>query len=147
MKLLLQLAYFIIVLLPINAMAAGLTPLTVEHKGRMHTLQVEVADTPEEHEQGLMFRTSLPKNEGMLFLFEKPRPVTMWMKNTPLSLDILFIGEGGSIVNIAEKAVPMSLTPIPAKEPVIAVLEINGGMAKRLGIAAGDTVKHEALQP
>ena len=115
--------------------------------GGEHRFTVELASTPEERAQGLMFRKALAPDAGMLFDFKELGPVAMWMKNTVIPLDMLFIGRDGRIVRIAERTVPLSLTPIPSGEPVLAVLELNSGTAARLGVRPGDRVVHPILQP
>ena len=114
--------------------------LTIESAGRLHKFHVEVATTPAQLEQGLMFRRTLAPNAGMLFDFKTPSPVSMWMKNTFIPLDMLFIDPKGRIINIAERTVPHSLDPVSAAAPARAVLELNGGTASRLGIRPGDRV-------
>ncbi|MBB5685612.1 DUF192 domain-containing protein [Sphingobium boeckii] len=104
------------------------------------TFRVEVARTTEAQAQGLMYRTELPEDGGMLFPSETPEPRTFWMKNTVIPLDIIFIRADGRIARIAEETVPQSLEPVPSLEPVTAVLEIAGGKSAALGIAAGDRV-------
>lgn len=104
------------------------------------TLRVEHAFTEDERARGLMHRRELAANAGMLFDFQKTRPVFMWMKNTPLSLDMLFIDEKGRILSIARKTTPFSERIIPSGPPVRYVLEINGGEAERRGIVVGDQV-------
>lgn len=104
----------------------------------------EVAGDPASQERGLMFRTKLAPNGGMLFDFHKPSPQTFWMKNTILPLDMIFIRADGTISSIARDATPYSETPIPSYEPVRAVLEINGGRAAALGIERGQRV-HNAI--
>ena len=89
-----------------------------------------------------MHRTDLAEDQGMLFDFETPQPVSMWMKNTSLSLDMLFIAESGRIVRIERETIPFSLRSIPSGRPVRGVLEILGGTAKRLNIRVGDHVLH-----
>lgn len=107
-----------------------------------YDFSVELAVTPEQREQGLQGRRTLALGTGMLFDFKNSRPVYMWMKNTFISLDMLFIDAGGRVVNIAESTVPMSLATISSNGPVRAVFEINGGIARRLGIKPGDQVIH-----
>jgi uncharacterized protein len=102
-------------------------------------VQAEIVDTPETIQRGLMFRKSLGPNEGMLFVFEQAGFYPFWMKNTLIPLDILFIRADGTVVRISN-AVPMSLDPLPAGEPIAAVLEIRGGRAAELGIKEGDVV-------
>jgi len=105
-------------------------------------VEVEVARTVKEREHGLMNRKEMAKNHGMLFLFGLEEPVAMWMKDTVLPLDMLFIARDGRIVHIAERTVPFSLATISSGEPVLAVLELNSGTASRLKIKAGDRVIH-----
>ena len=122
--------------------AAGLEqiPLTISSRGRNHRFVVEVAATPEEQAYGLMNRSSLAPDRGMIFPMDPPRDARFWMKNTLIPLDIIFIRPDGTIANIAANTVPMSLDPVPSEGPVKAVLEIAGGRAAELGIAPGDTV-------
>ena len=103
---------------------------------------VEIAITPEQRSQGLMFRTELAANAGMLFQYGEPQIINMWMSNTLIPLDMIFIGSDGRIVSIAERTVPQSLTIIPSEAPAIAVLEVPGGTADRLGIGPIDVVIH-----
>jgi uncharacterized membrane protein (UPF0127 family) len=101
---------------------------------------IEIAETPQQQEQGLMFRRSLPANAGMLFDFGSTEPAAFWMKNTLIPLDMLFIAADGKIADIHERAVPLSEATIYSKVPVRAVLELNGGTVSRLGIHLGDVV-------
>jgi uncharacterized membrane protein (UPF0127 family) len=101
---------------------------------------VEIAETPAQMEQGLMFRRSLAPDAGMLFDFKQPTVATMWMRNTLIPLDMLFVDQHGLIVNIAQRAVPESDQTIAAAAPVRVVIELNGGTAERLGIQPGDRV-------
>ena len=94
-----------------------------------------------------MFREQLAPDAGMLFILPAPQTMSMWMKNTLIPLDMVFIGMDGRIVNVHERAVPHSLDTISSAGPVKGVLEIGGGMASKLGIRAGDRVVHEAFQP
>ena len=119
--------------------------LTIKSTNGTHAFQVESAKTEAEQARGLMFRTDLKPDGGMLFWPYPPAggaPVVanFWMKNTPSSLDILYIRADGTIARIAENTVPFSETPIPSGEPVGAVLELMGGRAAELGIAEGDLV-------
>src|ERR1700745_373144 len=116
--------------------------LTIISATGRHRFNVEVAQTPEQMEQGLMFRRSLAPDAGMLFDYKAPTVATMWMRNTLIPLDMLFVEAKGRIVNIRERAVPQSLDVIAALAPVRAVIELNGGTAARLGIAPGDRVEH-----
>lgn len=126
----------------------GLTAVTVTGAGGAHVFRVEHARTSEEQAKGLMFRTDIPRDGGMLFApypaSGGPRVATFWMKDTPRPLDIVFIRADGTIARIAENAVPGSETMVSSNEPVAAVLEINGGRATELGIAEGDRVRWTA---
>ena len=117
--------------------------LTVESAGAEHVFAIEIADSFEETSQGLMFRESIPKDYGMLFDFGTPREPQMWMKNTLIPLDMLFLDENGVIVAIAENAQPHSLRRISPGMPVKAVFEVNGGLTTELEIAPGDIIRHE----
>ncbi|MCV6596158.1 MAG: DUF192 domain-containing protein [Mangrovicoccus sp.] len=108
---------------------------------------VELADTHAERAQGLMFRQELPRNAGMLFVYERPQPVAFWMRNTPLPLDLIFFDERGEVIRIHHQAIPYDETPIPGGGPVLAVLEINGGLAKTYGFAPGDEIQHPSFDP
>jgi uncharacterized membrane protein (UPF0127 family) len=122
------------------ARAAELQTLEIASKTGVHAFQVEMAITPEEKEHGLMFRRELPEGQGMLFDFQFDQNVAFWMKNTYIPLDMLFIRADGRILRIAENTEPLSERNIPSGGPVRAVLEVIGGTAKKLGIAAGDRV-------
>ncbi|WP_420348461.1 DUF192 domain-containing protein [Pelagibius sp.] len=114
--------------------------------GGRHVFEVEMAVSPDQRSQGLMFRHSMAATAGMLFLFERPEPRAMWMKNTLIPLDMLFIDEGGVIVRIQERTVPFSLQAISSGQDVIAVLELNAGTSSRLSIKPGDRVVHSAFE-
>jgi len=129
-----------------TAPLSKIEPLTIATEGDASLFTVEIADTDALRARGLMFRQRLPADRGMLFDFGKPRPAAMWMKNTYISLDMLFIRADGTIAYIAENTKPRSLDVIGISEPVLAVLELAGGTAKRLGIRAGDTVYHRLFQ-
>ena len=107
--------------------------------------EVWMADTPARQQQGLMFVRSLPPLRGMLFVHENPRPMTMWMKNTYIPLDMVVIDAKGRIQEIVENATPHSLDTIRSKLPARAVLEIGGGEARRLGLKVGQQVRHPAF--
>ena len=115
-------------------------PLTITTAKGMHTFRVEVAKTDEEQAKGLMFRTQLGPNEGMIFPREPVDVPSFWMKNTPLPLDIIFIGTDRRVLNVAANTVPYSLTPVGAVGMSSAVLEIPGGRAAALGIGPGAKV-------
>lgn len=119
--------------------------LTIETAGEAHRFTVELAVTPEQRGQGLMYRERLPAEAGMLFLYPAEQMISMWMKNTLIPLDMLFIAEDGRIVHIAERAIPGSLATISSGQPARAVLELNGGTAARLNIAPGDRVLYETF--
>lgn len=114
--------------------------LTIISATGPHRFKVELAETPSQMTQGLMFRTSLAPDAGMLFDYKQPTLATMWMHNTLIPLDMLFVDAEGRIVNIHQRAVPQSLDIIAAAAPVRAVIELNGGTASRLGIEPGDRV-------
>jgi len=120
------------------------TRIVVDASSGPAAFQVEVASDDKARERGLMFRTSLAPDAGMLFDFHGEGYRNFWMKNTPLSLDIIFIRADGTISTIAANTVPYSYAGIPSSEPVLAVLEINGGRAAELGIAPGAKV-HAAI--
>ena len=125
------------------AAAQQLESLTIATKaGDRHVFQVEVARTPDLRSQGLMYRKSMPADRGMLFDFERVEPVSMWMKNTYISLDMLFIRPDGTIARIAANTEPLSTRTVSSGEPVLSVLELNAGSAARLGIRPGDRVEH-----
>jgi uncharacterized membrane protein (UPF0127 family) len=116
--------------------------LTIVSATGRHRFKVEIAETPAQMTQGLMFRRSLPPDNGMLFDYKEPTAATMWMRNTLIPLDMLFVDAQGRIVNIHQRAVPESDDVIAAARPVRAVIELNGGTAARLGIEPGDHVIH-----
>ncbi len=119
----------------------------VELKGEFGQISfsVELADTPQERSQGLMFRESMPRGAGMLFVYEYPQRAAFWMKNTLIPLDMLFIEEDGEITHIHENAIPGDLTAIPGGDQVFAVLEINGGLSRQYGISVGDALRHKVF--
>ena len=116
-------------------------PLTVETPQGPHALRVEVALTPREQAQGLMFRTEMGPDEGMLFPREEnPRIASFWMRNTVIGLDLIFIGPDRRVINIAANAEPYSETSLKSDAPAAAVLELNAGRAAELGIVPGAKV-------
>jgi uncharacterized membrane protein (UPF0127 family) len=117
----------------------------VDGKKVRHVFQVWLADTPQRQAQGLMYVRSLPQARGMLFVHAQPQPLSMWMKNTYIPLDMLFIDGRGRIQQIVEQTTPHSLELIRSREPALAVLEIGGGEARRLGLQPGQRVQHPAL--
>jgi uncharacterized membrane protein (UPF0127 family) len=123
--------------------AAGLQQVTlcVTSAAKTHSFTVEAARTSAEQARGLMFRTELADNMGMIFPFPQPRVASFWMKNTVIPLDIIFVRADGTIESIADNTVPYSTTPVVSGEPVSAVLELRGGLATELGIVSGDKVQ------
>ncbi len=114
-------------------------------RGKQEAFQVEVVSKDEDRARGLMGRTSLPERGGMLFVFQTVQSSAFWMKNTLIPLDMIFIDESGKIVKIHSMAVPHSREVIKSGVPVKAGLEINGGMARKLGLKAGDIVHHRVF--
>jgi hypothetical protein len=129
-------------LIPLDAFPQ--TTLEIKSGTQKHTFAIWLAQTPEEQEQGLMFVRDLPENRGMLFLAEQPRVFNMWMKNTYIPLDMVFISKDGRIAKIAEHTVPHSLATISSSVPVAAILEIKGGEAARRALHPGDLVNWAA---
>ncbi|MSO70859.1 MAG: DUF192 domain-containing protein [Alphaproteobacteria bacterium] len=140
-----------LVLLPLAASAQqGLqtfdrTKLDIETKAGKYSFDIELALTPEQQAQGLMYRQKLATDAGMLFLYDHEQPLLMWMANTFIPLDMLFIAADGKIVNIAERTVPHSTVTIGSGALAQAVLELNGGTSARLGIGVGDRVVYAAF--
>lgn len=109
-------------------------------------INAEVARTPAQREKGLMNRDELPEDRGMLFLWEEPLPVTMWMRNTRLSLDMIFIKPSGVVHRIVSNTVPYSEDLISSRGDVLAVLEVQGGLAERIGLRPGHRIHHHAFR-
>ena len=122
-------------------------PLELVTASGTHRFTVEIADTNETRARGLMFRRSLAADRGMLFLYDGPQPVTMWMRNTYISLDMIFITAAGTVHHIARDTEPFSEEIIASNGPVSAVLEVVAGTAQRLGLKPGDRVRHAAFRP
>lgn len=129
------------------AAACGDGAVLVQGEFGQARFAVELADDPAERAQGLMFRESLPTMAGMLFVYERPGPASFWMRNTLIPLDMLFIDETGTVRYVHPEAQPLDETPIFGGNDILAVLEINGGLAARLGIEEGDVVAHPAFDP
>lgn len=119
--------------------------LVIETSTGPKRFKVELAVTPEQEEQGLMYREHLDPDAGMLFVFNDTAPRSFWMKNTLIPLDMLFIAADGHIVDIHERAIPLSEDIIPSQVPARAVLELNGGAVTRLGIRVGDLVRYKSF--
>lgn len=124
------------------ASAADQSTLEIVTKNGVHVFSVELAINDADRQKGLMFRKELPEGQGMLFDFKQDQDVSMWMRNTYIPLDMLFINADGRIRRIAENTTPLSERTIPSGGPVRGVLEVIGGTAKKLGIAPGDRVAH-----
>ena len=128
--------------------AAGCTDSIVEIKSaHAHIrLNVEVADSAEERAIGLMHRESLRYNSGMWFIYETPRTVAFWMRNTHIPLDMIFVDQYGEVQKIHMNAPPMDETPIPGGENIQFVLEVNAGLSERYGLGAGDFIRHPSIK-
>ncbi len=118
----------------------------VTRDGSDHVFEVSVATQPEDRRRGLMFVTELRNDQGMLFDYGGTAVASMWMKNTPMPLDMIFIRADGSISSIARETTPYSRATITSKEPVRGVLELKGGTCRRLGIEPGDRVIHPIFE-
>ena len=137
------------VMLAFSALAAQAqdNQLTLETSTGEYRFNVEVVDTPESRAQGLMFRTELAEDAGMLFDFKEEREVSFWMQNTLIPLDMIFIGADGVVDTIHVNARPQDPTSIPSEVPVQFVLEIPGGRSVEIGLKPGDTVQHDRHAP
>ena len=122
------------------AQAAGRVTIEIVSGTGVHAFNVELASNDAERSRGLMFVKSLPEGQGMLFDFKRDQPVSFWMHNTYIPLDMIFIAGNGRILHIAENAKPLSDDLIPSQYPVRAVLEVIGGTAEKLGLKPGDRV-------
>lgn len=127
------------------AQAVELEPLTLETTSGRHTFMIEIVDNDESRGRGLMFRKELAADYGMLFDFRRMQDTYFWMKNTYVSLDMVFIREDGSIARIARDTQPLSETVIPSREPVRFVLEVVAGTTARIGLKAGDRIIHPRI--
>lgn len=135
-----------VALLPLAA-GATCAPDTVDIRSPSGQARftVEVADDGAERAQGLMFRESMPSSAGMLFVYEAPQRASFWMKNTLIPLDMIFADEAGRVTRVHSNAVPGDTTPIDGGNGVRFVLEINGGLARRMGIAEGAELRHPSI--
>ena len=131
-----------------GAAQAACSPGTLELRGPSgnQRFTVEVVDTPAEQAQGLMFREKLAASAGMLFVFPEPKHAQFWMKNTLIPLDMIFVDKAGVVTRVHPDAVPQDLTAIDGGPDVAFVLEINGGLAKRMGITPGHEMRHPAIE-
>lgn len=140
--------FLLIAALPLVAQAeAPCAPerLDVRWPDGGESFAVELADAPEERSRGLMFRETLDQATGMLFIYESPRRAQFWMKNTLIPLDMIFADASGRVSRVHSNAIPGDLTPIDGGPGVVYVLEINGGLAGRLGITAGAELRHPSI--
>jgi len=126
---------------PQRGLSHQILTITSQHTGQKFVIDAEVARTPEQIMTGMMYRKDVPVAMGMLFLVDPPKPVSFWMENTFVSLDMLFARKDGTIITIAPNAKPHDLTPVPSGGEVSFVLEIKGGEAQRLGIKVGDKLQ------
>jgi uncharacterized membrane protein (UPF0127 family) len=126
----------------VPAHAGALDSLEIVTSTGRHAFQVEIADNDASREHGLMDRRYMAPNHGMLFEFDRDEPVSFWMKNTYIPLDMIFIAPSGVVTHIAANAEPLSERVVPSGGPAIAVLELNGGMAASIGLKVGDKVRH-----
>ena len=125
-----------------GARAASIQPLEIVTKNGVHVFSVEMATTDAEREKGLMYRKELPDGKGMLFDFSPEQQISMWMKNTFISLDMIFIRADGRILRIAQNTEPLSTKIIPSGGLATGVLEVIAGTAQKYGIQPGDRVAH-----
>ena len=139
------LALFCVVLMLQGAQAADQSRLAFVTKTGTHVFRIEVAKSDAERAKGLMFRRSLDPDAGMLFDFGKDSELSMWMKNTYIPLDMVFLRADGTVLRIARDTTPFSTDPIPSGGPARAVVELNGGTAQRIGLAPGDKTLHPAF--
>ncbi|MEN9409333.1 MAG: hypothetical protein RL216_1307 [Pseudomonadota bacterium] len=132
---------------PMAALAQDCAPdrLDIRGAGGQQRFSVEVADDGAERAQGLMFRESMPSSAGMLFVYEAPQRAAFWMKNTLIPLDMIFADETGRVRKVHSNAIPGDTTPIEGGEGIRFVLEINGGLAQRMGIAEGSELRHPSI--
>ncbi len=137
----------VLLLLTRPALAAETTRLDIVTRTGEHAFAVELADTIETRSLGLMYRDHLDPDSGMLFDFGREDMVFMWMKNTHIPLDMIFAARDGVVVSIHPDAKPMSLATISSQKPAWAVLEVNAGVAKRIGLQVGDRLRHALFGP
>ncbi|MCV6584673.1 MAG: DUF192 domain-containing protein [Marinibacterium sp.] len=130
-----------------QALSAACQPDKVRLRGDWGetAFAVEIADDARERSRGLMFRDSMPRGAGMLFIYEQPVAASFWMKNTLIPLDMIFVDPTGVVTHIHHNAIPGDLTQIDGGSGVLVVLEINGGLARRYGLSVGDQLQHPAF--
>jgi hypothetical protein len=138
---------FFAVLIATSSLASDCAPsrLDIRGAGGLVRFSVEIADDAGERAVGLMNRETMPKSSGMLFVYDHPQAVAFWMKNTLIPLDMIFAGPDGRVRRVHANAVPHDLTPIDGGDGIFAVLEINGGLSKALGITEGSVIRHPAF--
>ena len=129
---------------PAAAAACAPDRVDLRDEGGAARFTVEVARTPVEQAQGLMNRESMATSRGMLFVYDTPRTTAFWMRNTLIPLDMIFVDETGTVVKV-HTAAPLDETPVPSGQPVVAVLEINGGLAETLGLGEGAELRSPLL--
>ena len=134
-----------VVIAAFGAHAAGSGTVVLKTASGDHNFNVEVATTNQERALGLMFRRELAENAGMLFLYDRPQPAAMWMKNTILPLDMIFIAAGGTVHRIVSHTEPFSMQAISSEGDVVAVLELNAGQAAKIGLKRGDKILYPGL--
>ncbi len=127
--------------------ADGFESLTIATVSGAHVFKIEIAASEATREKGLMYRRFMPADRGMLFEFDHEAPVFFWMKNTYIPLDMIFIARDGSVTRVADDAEPLSEAIVPSGGPCVAVLELNGGTAARIGLKVGDKVRHPFFKP
>lgn len=146
MRILFLVAAVIVAVAPAMA-ATEIERVVIETAAGERVFKVEVVREEKDRNRGLMYRKRLARDGGMLFDYDPPQDVAFWMKNTYVSLDIIFIDATGKIITIAAKTKPLSLDRIPSHGEARGVLEIKGGMAAKLGINVGDRVRHALFAP
>jgi uncharacterized protein len=148
-RLMAALAVVVIVAVAASGLArsAGLEALQIVTATGAHDFQVEIAKDDPSRARGLMDRRFMPADHGMLFEFDREAPQTFWMKDTYIPLDMIFISKTGIVTNIVANAEPLSERTIPSGPPCMAVLELNGGVAAKIGLKVGDRVRHPFFKP
>jgi uncharacterized membrane protein (UPF0127 family) len=141
-RLVMAAAFVVFSFVGFSARAADMQTLEIVTNNGVHSFSVEVMANDADRAKGLMFRRELPDGQGMLFDFDRDQDIAMWMKNTYIPLDMIFIRGDGTIRRIAENTTPLSETTIPSGGPVRGVLEVIGGTARKFGIKPGDRVAH-----